>query len=102
MTDLMTSHISLKSSVFSSFTQHGAIHRGAFRHGAHGDPRLRRQEDRDHGGVAAIDNEAVGVILRFHIVPLKDTTQKHVINTSLDSMAFSTDSDGTTETENTW
>ena len=25
-----------------------------------GDPRLRRQEDRDHAGLAAIDNEAVG------------------------------------------
>ena len=64
MADLMTypyttSHISLKSQVFQAFSQHVAIHRGAFRHGAHGDPRLRRQEDRDHAGLAAIDNEAV-------------------------------------------
>ena len=61
MTDLMTypnttSHISLKSQAFS---HHGVIRRGAFRHGAHGDPRLWRQEDRDHAGLAAIDNEAV-------------------------------------------
>ena len=42
------------------------------------------------------------MILRFHIVPLKDTAQNHVINTSLDSMPLSTDTDGTTETDNTW
>ena len=33
-------------------------HREAFRHGARADPRLRRQEDRDHAGLA----EAVGGI----------------------------------------
>ena len=47
MTDLMT-------------YPYTTIHRGGFRHGAHGDPRLRRQEDRDHAGRAAIDNEAAG------------------------------------------
>ena len=44
---------------FQAFSQHGAIHRGAFRHGAHGEPRLRRQEDRGGAWCAAIDNEAV-------------------------------------------
>ena len=44
---------------FQAFSQQGAIQRGAFRHGAHGDPRLRRQENLDHAGLATIDNEAV-------------------------------------------
>ena len=35
-------------------------------------------------------------------MPLKDTAQKHVINTSFDPMALSTDTDGTTEIDNTW
>ena len=42
------------------------------------------------------------MILRFHIVPLKDTAEKHVMNTSFDSLALSTDTDGTTETDNMW
>ena len=33
---------------------------------------------------------------------LKNTAQRHVINTSFDSMALSTNTDGTTETDNTW
>ena len=49
MTDLMTyphttSHISHNHKCFQAFSLHGSIHRKAFRHGAHGDPRLRRQE----------------------------------------------------------
>ena len=67
---------------FQAFSHHGAIRRGAFRRGGHGDLRLRHQEDRDHAALAAtIDNEAA--ILNsdpgIHIVPFRDTTQKHVI-----------------------
>ena len=39
---------------------HNMVRSTEERHGAPGDPRLRRQEDRDHAGLAAIDNEAVG------------------------------------------
>ena len=51
MTKLMTypyttSHIPSNHKCFRAFSRHGAIRRGAFRHGAHGDRRLRRQEDR--------------------------------------------------------
>ena len=75
----------------STGSQFGDLHLGladvgAFRHGAHDDPRLRRQENRDHAGLAA---EAAAT---------KDAAQKHVTNTSFDSVALSTD----TETDNTW
>ena len=62
MTDLMTypyttSQISLKSQcVFRP--SHNMV-RSTEERFAHGDPRLRRQENRDHAGLAAIDNEAV-------------------------------------------
>ena len=52
-------HFTSSHKCFQAFSQHAAIHRGAFRHGAHGEPKLRRQEHRDHAGFAAIDNEAV-------------------------------------------
>ena len=45
---------------FQAFSQqHGAIRRGAFRHGAHGDARLRQQEDRGGAWCAGGDNEAL-------------------------------------------
>ena len=66
MTDLMTtidapqSHLSQDPKCFQAFSQqHGAIRRGAFRHGAHGDARLRQQEDRGGAWCAGGDNEAL-------------------------------------------
>ena len=45
---------------FQAFSQqHGAIRRGAFRHGAHGHARLRQQEDRGGAWCAGGDNEAL-------------------------------------------
>ena len=45
---------------FQAFSQqHGAIRRGAFRHGAHGDGRLRQQEDRGGAWCAGVDNAAL-------------------------------------------
>ena len=45
---------------FQAFSQqHGAIHRGAFRHGAHGDARVRQQENRGGAWCAGGDNEAL-------------------------------------------
>ena len=52
MTDSMTPihapqhHFRQNHNCFQAFSQHGAIRRGAFRHGTHGDPRLRQPEDR--------------------------------------------------------
>ena len=40
--------------------QHGAIRRGAFRHGAHGDARLRQQEDRGGAWCAGCRQRSAG------------------------------------------
>ena len=57
------SHIPSNHKCFQAFSQHGAVRRGAFRPGAHGDPRLRRQEDRG-GAWCAGDNEALATGVR--------------------------------------
>ena len=66
MTDSMTyphttSHIFHQHPIcFHAFSQqHGAIRRGALRHGAHGHARLRQQEDRGGAWCVGVDNAAL-------------------------------------------
>ena len=89
------SFISSNHRCFQAFSQHGAIHKEAFRHGAHGDPRLRRQEERDHAGLATIDNEAVGgEQWSWDFISCRSKTQRK--NTSLTRhLTFSTKTNST-------
>ena len=67
MTDSMTyphttSHIFHQHPIcFHAFSQqHGAIRRGALRHGAHGHARLRQQEDRGGAWCVGVDKRSAG------------------------------------------
>ena len=104
--DISTHHkppFSSNHKCFQAFSQHG----GAFRHGLHGDPRLRRQDNSGRAELAAIDNEAVSGFFEqrswdFTLCRSKTQRKNTAFNASFDSKGLSTDTDGTTETDNTW
>ena len=81
-------HLSQIQSVREHFHHESPVRTGTPRHRRDGWLWHGQQEDRDHAGLAAVD-EAV-------VVPLKDTAQKRHSHVTRHSIALSTDTDSTT------